>query len=84
MRLVVVDSIAALFRAEFGPHQLTHRSELLRAFGAQLHRLSDRYSAAVVCINQVHTSYIFTDIALDLIFSGRNPIHVAMVAIIGN
>ena len=53
VKLVVLDSIAALFRAEFGIGQTSHRAELLRAFGAQLWRLSEVYGAAVVCVNQV-------------------------------
>ena len=79
MKLVVVDSIAALFRAEFGPHQLARRSELLRAFGAQLLRLSDLYSVAVVCVNQV-TVHIYWH-SISLLFSVRNPMHVVMVCL---
>ena len=49
----MVDSIAALFRAEFGVGQAVQRAQLLQACGAQLHRLSESYGAAVVCVNQV-------------------------------
>ena len=53
VRLVVVDSIAALFRAEFGVGQAVQRAQLLQACGARLHHLSESYGAAVVCVNQV-------------------------------
>ena len=38
---------------EFTAVQAAQRAHLLRAFGAQLRRLSDDYNAAVVCVNQV-------------------------------
>ena len=53
IKLLVVDSIAALFRAEFTTAQLVHRANLLRSFGAQLHKLANHYNIAVVCTNQV-------------------------------
>ncbi|NWS26991.1 XRCC3 protein, partial [Polioptila caerulea] len=53
VRLVVVDSLAALFRCEFGPAEAALRARCLQSFGAQLHSLSTRYRAPIVCINQV-------------------------------
>ena len=53
VKLIVVDSMAALFRVEFTASQTAQRAHLLRAFGAQLRRLSNEYNAAVVCVNQV-------------------------------
>ena len=53
VKLIVIDSLAALFRVEFTVGQAAQRAQLLRAFGAQLRRLSDEYGAAVVCVNQV-------------------------------
>jgi len=53
VRLVVIDSMAALFRVEFSGSQASQRAQLLRSFGAQLRRLSDSFSTAVVCVNQV-------------------------------
>ncbi|NXO28919.1 XRCC3 protein, partial [Cisticola juncidis] len=52
-RLVVIDSIAALFRCDFGPAQAALRARYLQSFGAQLHSLSTRFSTPIVCINQV-------------------------------
>ena len=53
VKLVVVDSLAALFRVEFTADQAAQRAHLLRAFGAQLRRLSVEHNAAIVCVNQV-------------------------------
>ena len=53
VKLIIIDSLAALFRIEFTAGQAAQRAQLLRAFGAQLRRLSNEYGAAVVCVNQV-------------------------------
>ena len=53
VKLVVVDSIAALFRVEFSKGEAVQRAQLLRAFGSQLRKLSNDFGAAVVCVNQV-------------------------------
>ena len=53
LRLVVIDSLAALFRVEFSYQQISQRAQLLQAFGAQLHSFADQYGVAVVCVNQV-------------------------------
>uniref|UniRef100_A0A8C3B8D0 DNA repair protein XRCC3 n=1 Tax=Cairina moschata TaxID=8855 RepID=A0A8C3B8D0_CAIMO len=53
VRLVVIDSIAALFRCEFGASDSVLKARYLQMFGAQLHSLSTRFSTPVVCINQV-------------------------------
>ncbi|XP_014727379.1 PREDICTED: DNA repair protein XRCC3 [Sturnus vulgaris] len=52
-RLVVIDSIAALFRCEFGPAQSALKARYLQTFGAQLHSLSTRFRTPIMCINQV-------------------------------
>lgn len=53
VKLVVIDSVAALFRVEYGIHQAIQKAQLLREFGHQLKRLSEKHSTAVVCVNQV-------------------------------
>ncbi|OWK56101.1 DNA repair protein XRCC3 [Lonchura striata] len=53
VRLVVIDSMAALFRGEFGPAEAALRARYLQTFGAQLHSLSTRFRTPIVCINQV-------------------------------
>ncbi|XP_063015935.1 DNA repair protein XRCC3 isoform X2 [Melospiza melodia melodia] len=52
-RLVLVDSMAALFRADFGPADAALKARYLQAFGARLHSLSTSFRTPIVCINQV-------------------------------
>ena len=67
VKLIVLDSLAALFRVEFSGEQAVQRAQLLRAFGAQLKRISDEFSAPVICINQVVKIIIATCIYPPLI-----------------
>uniref|UniRef100_A0A023F703 Putative dna repair protein rhp57 n=1 Tax=Triatoma infestans TaxID=30076 RepID=A0A023F703_TRIIF len=51
--LVVIDSIAAIFRSEYTLNELINRANDMRTIGMQLHTLADKYNMAVVCVNQV-------------------------------
>ncbi|NXX45641.1 XRCC3 protein, partial [Tricholaema leucomelas] len=53
VRLVVIDSIAALFRCEFGVSDSVMKARYLQTFGAQLHSLSTKFRTPIMCINQV-------------------------------
>nr|XP_028606577.1 DNA repair protein XRCC3 isoform X1 [Podarcis muralis] len=53
VRLVVIDSIAALFRCEFAAKDSILKAKYLQIFGAKLHKLSSKFRVPVVCINQV-------------------------------
>lgn len=53
IRLVVIDSLAALFRVEFSHEQISERAQLLHCVGSQLRGFADQYGVAVVCVNQV-------------------------------
>lgn len=53
VRLVVIDSIAALFRCEFAAKDSVLKAKYLQIFGAKLHKLSSKFRVPVVCINQV-------------------------------
>ncbi|XP_072125997.1 DNA repair protein XRCC3 [Mobula birostris] len=53
IRLVVIDSIAALFRCEFGASNSITKARCLQEFGAMLHHLSHRFTSPVICVNQV-------------------------------
>ena len=55
VRLLVVDSMAALARAEFGHGQLTRRQELLGQIAAVLKRKAERLHMAAFVTNQVTT-----------------------------
>ncbi|KAG5857700.1 DNA repair protein XRCC3 isoform X1 [Anguilla rostrata] len=52
-RLVVVDSVAALFRCEFQADETIERARHLLAFASSLQRLSHSFRTPVLCINQV-------------------------------
>ncbi|NWX45374.1 XRCC3 protein, partial [Steatornis caripensis] len=52
VRLVVIDSIAALFRCEFGVSDSVMKAQYLQTFGAQLHSLSTRFRTPIMCVNQ--------------------------------
>uniref|UniRef100_A0A8C5FNP8 X-ray repair complementing defective repair in Chinese hamster cells 3 n=1 Tax=Gadus morhua TaxID=8049 RepID=A0A8C5FNP8_GADMO len=53
VRLLVVDSVAALFRSEFQADQGLERSRHLTAFATALHKLSASYQLPILCVNQV-------------------------------
>ncbi|XP_008104796.1 DNA repair protein XRCC3 isoform X2 [Anolis carolinensis] len=53
VRLIIVDSIAALFRCEFGAKDSVLKAKYLLMFGAKLHELSSQFQIPIVCINQV-------------------------------
>ncbi|MGH0189053.1 UNVERIFIED_CONTAM: hypothetical protein FKN15_033250 [Acipenser sinensis] len=63
VRLVVVDSIAALFRCEFEAKDALLRAKHLLAFGATLHSLSHRFKTPIVCVNQVADAVGDSDLA---------------------
>uniref|UniRef100_A0A1A7Y733 X-ray repair complementing defective repair in Chinese hamster cells 3 n=1 Tax=Iconisemion striatum TaxID=60296 RepID=A0A1A7Y733_9TELE len=53
VRLVVVDSVAALFRCEFQADDWLERNKQLLIFSSMLHHLSQEFDTPVLCINQV-------------------------------
>lgn len=60
IRLIVVDSIASLFRgdtSEYGTSMST-RAAALFSIAQELKRLASKYNLAVVCINQVHLTIV--------------------------
>jgi len=58
IKLIIIDSVAALFRADYIPSHQASRAKLLRTIGAKLVNLSWKYSAAVVCVNQVSSDVL--------------------------
>ncbi|KFV61988.1 DNA repair protein XRCC3 [Dryobates pubescens] len=59
VRLVVIDSIAALFRCEFGVSDSVTKARYLQTFGAQLHSLSTKFRTPIMCINQQSSNTFF-------------------------
>ncbi|KAM4712822.1 DNA repair protein XRCC3 [Anableps anableps] len=53
VRLIVVDSVAALFRCEFQADDWLERNKQLLTFSSMLHHLSQEFTTPVLCINQV-------------------------------
>ncbi|KAJ8045800.1 DNA repair protein XRCC3 [Holothuria leucospilota] len=53
VKLIVIDSVAALFRSEFEAHEAFQRAKSLQRFGAQLHQLANKHNIPVICVNQV-------------------------------
>lgn len=53
IKLVIIDSIAGLFRGEFALKDMTKRAKQMSSFAAQLHRLSHQYNIPIVCVNQI-------------------------------
>ncbi|KAH1171485.1 hypothetical protein KIL84_007103 [Mauremys mutica] len=75
VRLVVIDSMAALFRCEFGAKDSVMKARYLRTFGAKLHSLSSRFRTPILCINQVTDAMDETDVAQSN-FRQWNPLTV--------
>ncbi|XP_038262228.1 DNA repair protein XRCC3 isoform X4 [Dermochelys coriacea] len=63
VRLVVIDSMAALFRCEFGAKDSVMKARYLQTFGAKLHSLSSRFRTPILCINQVTDAVDERDVA---------------------
>lgn len=53
IRLIIIDSIAALYRVEFGINDTIKRSESLFKLASFLRNLADEYDICVIIINQV-------------------------------
>jgi RecA/RadA recombinase len=57
VKLVVIDSIAGLFRSEYDPGDAVNRAKELQMVGGQLHKLAEQFRLAVICVNQVPFSH---------------------------
>jgi len=69
VKLVVIDSLAALIRSEYDNNQSVERSRSLWMISSQMRKLSDTHNFAVVIVNQVTDKF---DNTSDFIFSGTN------------
>lgn len=59
VRLLVVDSVASLFRSEFGADDWLERTRQMLIVSSSLHQLSQEFNTPVLCINQVkHTACV--------------------------
>ncbi|KAE8747554.1 hypothetical protein FOCC_FOCC005715 [Frankliniella occidentalis] len=56
VKLIVVDSIAGVFRSCYENNEMKHRAEDMRTVGGQLHKMASQYKLCVICVNQVTAS----------------------------
>nr|XP_046229553.1 DNA repair protein XRCC3 [Scatophagus argus] len=61
VRLLVIDSVAALFRSEFQAADWLERTKQLLTFSSTLHHLSQEFTTPVLCINQVSDVFNSSD-----------------------
>ncbi|NXF97349.1 XRCC3 protein, partial [Eubucco bourcierii] len=80
VRLVVIDSIAALFRCEFGVSDSVTKAQYLQTFGAQLHSLSTKFRTPIMCINQNWTQDLSN---LLILLSGHSVVDNRVVPALG-
>ncbi|XP_070843555.1 DNA repair protein XRCC3 [Chaetodon trifascialis] len=73
IRLLVVDSVAALFRSEFQAADWLERTKQLLAFSSTLHHLSQEFTTPVLCINQVTDVFNSSDDSLGPLTSSVSP-----------
>ncbi|XP_046577610.1 DNA repair protein XRCC3-like isoform X4 [Haliotis rubra] len=53
VKLVIIDSVAALFRCEYGQGETVKRAKHMASFAAHLHKLGHQHNVPIVCVNQV-------------------------------
>lgn len=51
--IIIIDSIAAVFRGDYNINESIVRAKDLRDIGLQLHKLSSYFGTAILCVNQV-------------------------------
>lgn len=86
--LVVIDSVAATFRAEDGAE--VNKAAPLQALGYRLHQLASSYGVAVVAINQVcsfdvhlhQTHFIFIYISITMVYDQIRKISTCLSHIV--
>lgn len=54
LKLIIIDSITAVFRGEYTLSDAPRRSRDLRDVACYLHKLSVEYGLWVICVNQVN------------------------------
>lgn len=53
VRLIVIDSVAGIFRSSYENNEIRHRAEDMRVVGGQLHKIASQFRACIICVNQV-------------------------------
>lgn len=57
VRLVVIDSVAALFRCHYTGKQMMERARHMSQFASVLHKLANEHKIPIVCVNQVSAQF---------------------------
>ena len=70
IKLIVLDSIAALFRCEYSVRETVKRAKQLTSFGARLHQLSCQYAVPIICVNQVNNGTMGLKTTFNLFLPG--------------
>ena len=70
IKLIVLDSIAALFRCEYSVRETVKRAKQLTSFGARLHQLSCQHAVPIICVNQVSNGSIRLKMTFNLFLPG--------------
>ncbi|PVD25991.1 hypothetical protein C0Q70_13658 [Pomacea canaliculata] len=75
VQLVVIDSVAALFRCHYESHNLVARAKHLASLATQLRKLAVQYNVAVVCVNQLIQMGLPQPSSRDIarVVQGNNP-----------
>lgn len=64
LKLIIIDSITAVFRGEYTLNEAPRRSKDLRDVAFHLHKLSVEHGLWVICVNQVLIEILNKDILL--------------------
>lgn len=56
IRLVIIDSIAGVFRSSYEVNEMKNRAEDMRSIGGQLHKIASQFNTCIICVNQVSLS----------------------------
>ncbi|XP_040920122.1 DNA repair protein XRCC3 [Toxotes jaculatrix] len=73
VRLLVVDSVAALVRCQFQADDWQERNKQLLTLSSTLHHLSQEFTTPVLCINQVTDVFNRSDDSLGPLSSNMSP-----------
>ena len=57
IKLLIIDSLAALFRVEYNKDESNNRTNDLKSIGATLHNLINQYGLTVICTNQMTADF---------------------------
>lgn len=74
IRLIIIDSLAALFRSEDIMFDHHTKANTLQYLGFAMHTLCQRYNLAIVCINQVRPIHLDRENSLLFLLLGSNSI----------